>query len=156
MRNDLSKVCQPHTIKVPQYCGLESFQTVHHLVSVVHGVLAPQYDALDLLKATFPGGSVTGAPKIRAMEIIDEVEPTVRGPYCGSVGYIGFDGCLDTSILIRSYVIKGRIVTFQTGGAIVADSDPLVEYEETLLKAKALKQALTEQIILEEVVKSWC
>lgn len=147
MRNDLSKVCLPHTVKVTQYCGLESYQTVHHLVSVVEGTLAESNQAPDLLRAAFPGGSITGAPKIRAMEIIDELEPTERGPYCGSVGYIGFDGCMDTSILIRSYLIKNQQLTFQAGGAIVLDSNPDVEYEETLLKADILKKALNHDFI---------
>lgn len=146
MRNDLSKVCKPHTVKVPQLCGLESFETVHHLVSVVNGELEAEYGPVDLLKSSIPGGSITGAPKIRAMEIIDELEPTRRGPYCGNVGYIGFDGCMDTSILIRSYVVDHQSVTFQAGGAVVLDSDPKTEYEETLLKIKVLKQALTEKI----------
>jgi len=143
MRNDLSRVCLPHTVKVPQLCELESFATVHHLVSAVEGELMPGYAALDLIKATFPGGSITGAPKIRAMEIIAELEPTVRGPYCGSVGYIGFNGECDFSITIRTYAIRDNFVTFQTGGAITVDSDPLEEYEETLAKAAALRRVLT-------------
>lgn len=141
MRNDLSRVCEKNSIKVSQLCGLESYATVHHLVSVVEGKLNPKAHAIDLLRATFPGGSVTGAPKIRAMEIIAEIEPTQRGPYCGAIGYIGFDGSMDTSITIRTYCIKDNIITFQTGGAIVLDSDPLKEYEETLTKAKALIKA---------------
>ncbi len=143
LRNDLSKVCENHSVKVPQLCGLESYASVHHLVSVVRGRLKKQHTALDLFKACFPGGSITGAPKIRAMEIIAEIEPTSRGPYCGSIGYIGFDGTMDTSIVIRSFVIKNNIVTFQAGGAIVADSDPYSEYEETLTKARALRRVLT-------------
>lgn len=144
LRNDLSRVCLDHSVQVPQLCGLESYASVHHLVSVVTGTLQSNYQAIDLLKAAFPGGSITGAPKIRAMEIIAEIEPTQRGPYCGSVGYIGFDGTMDTSIIIRTYAIKKNIVTFQAGGAIVLDSDPLGEYEETLTKANALKRALVE------------
>lgn len=144
MRNDLSRVCQPHTIGVPQLCGLESFATVHHLVSVVEGTLMPGENAVSLLKATFPGGSITGAPKIRAMEIIAEIEPTVRGPYCGSVGYIGFNGDMDLSITIRTFALNKNFVTFQTGGAITIDSDPHEEYEETLTKARALRKTLVE------------
>lgn len=143
MRNDLSKLCLPHSIQVPQYCGIESYETVHHLVSVVEGLIKDEYNAIDLLKATFPGGSITGAPKIRSMEIIEELEPTQRGPYCGSLGYIGFDGTMDTSILIRSFVIKDNLISFQAGGAITLCSDPEQEYEETLTKAQALKRALT-------------
>ncbi|MBT8506491.1 hypothetical protein B1F79_02515 [Coxiella-like endosymbiont of Rhipicephalus sanguineus] len=142
MRNDLSKVCLSNSIHVPAYCQIESYETVHHLVSVIEGKLKNQYQAVDLLRTAFPGGSISGAPKIRAMEIIEELEPTRRGPYCGSVGYIGFDGSMDTSILIRTYVFKDQIVTFQVGGAIVLDSDALSEYEETLTKAEALKKAL--------------
>lgn len=143
LRNDLSRVCDDHSVQVPQLCALESYATVHHLVSVVTGKLQESCTAIDLLRATFPGGSITGAPKVRAMEIIAEIEPTRRGPYCGSVGYIGFNGDMDLSIVIRTYLIKDRIVTFQAGGAIVSDSDPITEYEETLTKAKALRYALT-------------
>ncbi|PMB55049.1 anthranilate synthase component I family protein [Coxiella endosymbiont of Rhipicephalus microplus] len=147
MRNDLSKVCFSNSIHVPVYCQIESYETVHHLVSVIEGKLKNHYQAIDLLRTTFPGGSISGAPKIRAMEIIEELEPTRRGPYCGSVGYIGFDGSMDTSILIRTYVIKDQIVTFQSGGAIVLDSDALSEYEEVLIKAEALKKALISKHI---------
>lgn len=142
MRNDLSRVCSPHTIRVPQLCGLESFATVHHLVSVVEGSLQPEKNALDLLKATFPGGSITGAPKIRAMEIITEVERLTRGPYCGSIGYIGFNGDMDLSIVIRTFVMHKNFVTFHAGGAITIDSDPAEEYQETLIKAQALHRRL--------------
>lgn len=144
MRNDLSRVCEDHTVKVPQLCGLESYATVHHLVSVVEGRLKPEQDAMGLLRATFPGGSVTGAPKIRAMEIIAELEPTARGPYCGSIGYIGFNGDMDTSIVIRTFTIKNNMITFQVGGAITADSDPACEYDESLAKATAMIRTLTE------------
>ncbi len=146
LRNDLSRVCEDHSVKVPQLCGLESFATVHHLVSVVTGKLKENVTAVDLLRATFPGGSITGAPKIRSMEIIAEIEPNSRGPYCGSIGYIGFNGDMDTSITIRTFAIKNNIATFQAGGAIVADSDPLSEYEETLAKARALRRSLVENI----------
>jgi para-aminobenzoate synthetase component I len=142
LRNDLSRVCRDHTVQTPEICALESFATVHHLVSTVTGELRDGLDAVDLLRATFPGGSITGAPKIRAMEIIAELEPTARGPYCGSVGWLGFDGWMDTSITIRTYAIKGRTVVFQAGGGIVADSEPSAEYEETLAKARALFEAL--------------
>ena len=147
MRNDLSRVCFADSVKVPMYCEIESYKTVHHLVSSIEGKLKNDFHPVDLLCAAFPGGSVTGAPKIRAMEVIEELEPTRRGPYCGSIGYISFDGSvMDTSILIRTYIIKNNIVTFQAGGAIVLDSDPLSEYEETLIKASALKQALITEI----------
>ncbi|QHG92371.1 aminodeoxychorismate synthase component I [Coxiella endosymbiont of Amblyomma sculptum] len=146
MRNDLSKVCSTRSVKVAAYCKVESYETLHHLVSTVEGKLKKGFHAIDLLRASFPGGSVTGAPKIKAMEIIEYLEPTRRGPYCGSIGYIGFDGNMDTSILIRTYIVKNNIITFQTGGAIVLDSDPVMEYEETLIKAAALKKALIAEI----------
>ena len=142
LRNDLSRVCRDGSVEVPRLCGLESFATVHHLVSTVTGVLRPGKNAVDLLTACFPGGSITGAPKIRAMEIIAELEPTRRGPYCGSVGYIGFDGNMDSSIVIRTYGIRSGEVVFQAGGGIVADSTPADEYDETLAKARALIAAL--------------
>ncbi len=146
MRNDLSRVCVAKSIRVPQLCGLESFATVHHLVSVIQGRLKEGANAIDLLKATFPGGSITGAPKIRAMEIIAETEPTCRGPYCGSIGYLGFDGCLDTSIVIRTFAIKDNIITYQTGGAVTIDSDDTTEYEEMLNKAYALNKVLLGEV----------
>jgi para-aminobenzoate synthetase component 1 len=142
MRNDLSRVCEDHSVQVPQLCGLESYATVHHLVSVVRGKLLAHLSALDLLKASFPGGSVTGAPKLRAMEIIAELEPTQRGPYCGCIAYLGFDGNMDTAITIRTFCIRNNRISFQAGGAIVADSCPNQEYAETLLKARALFKAL--------------
>jgi para-aminobenzoate synthetase component 1 len=143
LRNDLSRVCRDRTVEVPVLFGLESYATVHHLVSVVTAELVAGKSAVDLLRAAFPGGSITGAPKIRAMEIIAELEPTRRGPYCGSIGYIGFDGSMDTSIVIRTICILGRQLTFQVGGGIVADSDPAAEYEESLTKAKAMIEVLT-------------
>ena len=143
LRNDLSRVCRDGTVDVPALCELEAFATVFHLVSTVTGELRAGIGALDLLAACFPGGSITGAPKIRAMEIIAELEPTRRGPYCGSIGYIGFDGSMDTSIVIRTYAMRGRHVTFQAGGGIVADSRPADEYDETLAKAAALINGLS-------------
>jgi para-aminobenzoate synthetase component 1 len=142
LRNDLSRVCRDGSVSVPELCVLESYATVFHLVSTVVGRMRPGLGAVDLLRASFPGGSITGAPKIRAMEIIAELEPTQRGPYCGSVGWLGFDGGMDTSITIRTYAIKDGWVTFQAGGGIVADSDPAAEYEESLAKARALIAAL--------------
>lgn len=142
MRNDLSRVCQDYSVEVSQLCGLESYATVHHLVSKINGQLHDHLHAIDLLRATFPGGSVTGAPKVRAMEIIAELEPTRRGPYCGSIGYIGFNGDMDSSIVIRTYAIKNKDITFQAGGAVIVDSDPRAEYDESLTKANALRNAL--------------
>jgi para-aminobenzoate synthetase component 1 len=142
LRNDISRVCKIGSVKVPTLFGLESYATVHHLVSVVAGELAQGRSAVDLLRACFPGGSVTGAPKIRAMEIIAELEPTSRGPYCGSIGYLSADGGMDSNIVIRTYCVQGQDLTFQVGGGIVADSDPHAEYEESLAKAKALIEVL--------------
>ncbi len=142
LRNDISRVCRIGSVKVPTLFGLESYATVHHLVSVVTGALADGRNSVDLLRACFPGGSVTGAPKIRAMEIIAELEPTARGPYCGSVGYLSADGAMDSNIVIRTYCIQDQDLTLQVGGGIVADSDPQAEYEESLAKAKALIEVL--------------
>lgn len=142
MRNDLARVCCPGSVCVPKLLQVESYATVHHLVTTVVGTLEKGKTAIDLLKATFPGGSITGAPKIRAMEIIADLEPVRRGAYCGSVGYIGFDGTMDTSIVIRTFLLTENKLTFQVGGGIVADSDPVAEYEETLTKAVALKESL--------------
>jgi para-aminobenzoate synthetase component 1 len=142
LRNDLSRVCQPGTVRVPELFALERYRTVHHLVSTVVGDLAPGRDATDLLAAAFPGGSITGAPKVRAMEIIAELEPSRRGIYCGSIGYLSATGAMDTSIVIRTLVTAGGRVTFSAGGGIVADSDPESEYQETLHKARALITAL--------------
>ena len=142
LRNDLSRVCVPGTVRVPELFTLERFATVHHLVSTVVGELAADADAVDLLASTFPGGSITGAPKIRAMEIIAEIEPSRRGVYCGAIGYLSTTGALDTSIVIRTYLALGGRVYFSVGGGIVADSDPEEEYRETLDKARALIAAL--------------
>jgi para-aminobenzoate synthetase component I len=142
LRNDLSRVCAPGSVRVPELFALEHYATVHHLVSTVVGRLAPGRDAVDLLCAAFPGGSITGAPKVRAMEIIAELEPARRGVYCGSVGYLSFTGALDTSIVIRTYLARDGRVYFSAGGGIVADSEPEAEYAETLDKARALIEAL--------------
>jgi para-aminobenzoate synthetase component 1 len=142
LRNDLGRVCEYGSVRVPTVCEVESFRHVHHLVSEVRGKLRPGLTAFDLLRAAFPGGSVTGAPKVRAMEIIAELEPTARGPYCGSVGWVGFDGAMDTNILIRTFTAGRGWVQFPVGGGIVADSDPATEYEETLHKAAGLLRAL--------------
>ncbi len=142
LRNDIGRVCEFGSVKVPRVCEVETFRFVHHLVSEVRGKLRSGLDPLDLLRATFPGGSVTGAPKVRAMEIIAELEPTARGPYCGSLGWIGFDGAMDTNILIRTFTAGRGWVQFPVGGGIVADSDPAREYEETLHKAAGLLRSL--------------
>jgi para-aminobenzoate synthetase component 1 len=144
VRNDLGRVCDYGSVHVEALCRLESYRTVHHLVSEVRGRLRPDKGPVDLLRAAFPGGSVTGAPKVRAMEIIAELEPTARGPYCGSLGYVGFDGSMDTNILIRTFTIGKGWIQFPVGGGIVADSTPEGEYAETLHKAEGLLRALRD------------
>lgn len=138
LRNDLAKVCDADSVEVTDLCKLETFANVHHLVSTITGKLRHNKTATDMLKAAFPGGSITGAPKIRAMEIIEELEPSRRGPYCGSIGYIGFDGTMDTNILIRTLIYDENRISLQVGGGIVADSDPSEEYQETLDKARGV------------------
>ncbi len=140
MRNDLSRVCQ--SVNVEELSALKSFETVHHLVSKVTGILKNNLNTIDLLKATFPPGSVTGAPKIRSMEIISELEKQARGPYCGCLGYLSFTGDMDMSVIIRTYFINKNNLFFSAGGAIVLDSDPEDEYQESLTKAQALIKAL--------------
>jgi para-aminobenzoate synthetase component I len=142
LRNDIGKACEFGSVRVPRVCEVESFRFVHHLVSEVRGKLREGVGPLDLLAGAFPGGSVTGAPKVRAMEIIAELEPTARGPYCGCLGWIGFDGAMDTNILIRTFTAGRGWVQFPVGGGIVADSDPAREYEETLHKAAGLLKSL--------------
>ena len=142
LRNDLSRVCQPSTVRVPQLCMVETYETVQHLVSEVRGQLRTDVSVWDLFRATFPGGSITGAPKVRAMEIISELEPTVRGPYCGSLFYVGADGQTDSNLLIRSFVQRHGWLQCHVGGGIVAQSDPAAEYEETLTKAAGMLKAL--------------
>ena len=143
MRNDLSRVCLADSVRVTQLCGLETYQFVQHLVSAVTGRLQSGKTAVDLITAAFPGGSITGAPKIRAMEIIAELEPTARGAYCGSLGYFGFDGSMDLSILIRTITAAKGWWQLPVGGGIVAQSRPQQEYEETWHKAAGLIAALT-------------
>jgi para-aminobenzoate synthetase component I len=144
MRNDLSRVCAPNSVHVSELFSLEHYATVHHLVSTVVGGLSPGTDAIDLLRAAFPGGSITGAPKLRAMEIIAELEPSRRGVYCGSIGYWSVTGELDTSIAIRTAVLQNGRVYFSAGGGIVADSNPEHEYLETLDKARAMIDVLAD------------
>jgi para-aminobenzoate synthetase component I len=145
MRNDLSRVCAPRTVRVSELFSLERYATVHHLVSTVVGQLEPGHDALHLLRAAFPGGSITGAPKLRAMEIIAELEPSRRGVYCGAIGYWSITGELDTAIAIRTAVVRDGRIYFSAGGGIVADSDPVQEYAETLDKARATINTLTSR-----------
>ncbi|OIQ75801.1 aminodeoxychorismate synthase component 1 [mine drainage metagenome] len=142
LRNDIGKNCAVGSVRATRLFELESFANVHHLVSTVTGRLAPGRDAIDLLRGCFPGGSITGAPKLRAMQIIEELEPHRRGVYCGAIGYIGFDGNMDTSIAIRTAVFSAGKIRFWAGGGIVADSEMQKEYHETWDKASSLLQLM--------------
>jgi para-aminobenzoate synthetase component 1 len=142
LRNDLGRVCQPGSVRVPRLCRLERTAAVQHLVSTVAGVLAADRDAFDLLAAAFPGGSITGAPKIRAMEILEGLEPVRRGPYTGAIGWMGPDGAMQTSIAIRTFVADGRRLTLHVGGGITWKSDPAAEWEETVTKARGPLNAI--------------
>ncbi len=142
LRNDLGKSCIPGSVHVPELFKVESFANVHHLVSTVEGRLAAGRDALDVLRDCFPGGSVTGAPKLRAMQIIEQLEPDRRGIYCGAIGYAGFDGNMDSNIAIRTLVHGNGKIRCWAGGGIVADSDMAAEYQETLDKASAMLELL--------------
>jgi para-aminobenzoate synthetase component 1 len=141
LRNDIGKVCAAGSVKVAQHKRLEAYQNVYHLVSVVEGELDEGYDSVDLIEAAFPGGSITGCPKVRAMEIIDELESCRRHVYCGSIGYLSFHDTMDLSIAIRTATILNDAMSFSVGGGIVFDSDPLMEYEETLHKGRTLTSA---------------
>lgn len=141
LRNDLSRIAKAGSVKVPILCGLESYANVHHLVSVVAGDLKDGIDLSDVLKAVFPGGSITGAPKIRAMEIIAELEAKARGVYCGAIGYLGFNGACDLNIAIRTALFAQGYAHVAGGGGITARSDPQAEYEESLTKIKRIMEA---------------
>jgi para-aminobenzoate synthetase component 1 len=136
LRNDLGRVCRPGSVRVPRLCRLERTAAVQHLVSTVTGRLAPGRDAFDLLAASFPGGSITGAPKIRAMELLEELEPVRRGPYTGALGWMGPDGAMSTSILIRTFIADGARLSLHVGGGITYQSDPTAEWDETVAKAR--------------------
>lgn len=142
LRNDISKNCELGSVRADRLFALESFANVHHLVSTVTGQLAKNKTAVDLLRGCFPGGSITGAPKLRAMEIIEELEPNRRGVYCGAIGYIGFDGNMDTNIAIRTAIYSGNEIRFWAGGGIVADSEAQKEYRETWDKASSMLQLM--------------
>jgi para-aminobenzoate synthetase component 1 len=145
-RNDLGRVAAAGSVRVRRAAERRSFPPVHHLVGVVDAELAPGRTAFDAIRAAFPGGSITGAPKVRAMEIIEELEPTRRSVYTGAIGYVGLDGDADLAIAIRTVLLDGRRATFQAGGAVTAASDPLAEYEETLAKARAIGRALGVEV----------
>ncbi|WP_177419051.1 aminodeoxychorismate synthase component I [endosymbiont of Lamellibrachia barhami] len=146
LRNDIGKVCATGSVEVSRLFEIESFARVHHLVSTVEGELADGENALTLLRACFPGGSITGAPKLRAMEIIEELEPQRRGVYCGAIGYIGFNGDMDTNIAIRTLLQRGNTLQFSAGGGIIADSTAEAEYQETYDKAAALFELLKDPL----------
>jgi anthranilate synthase component 1 len=141
-RNDLGRVCEYGSVRLDQMMVVERYSHVMHIVSDVRGRLRSGCDAFDLLRATFPAGTVSGAPKVRAMEIIERLEGTRRGLYAGAIGYVGYDGAMDSCITIRTIVMQGDTVHIQAGAGIVADSDPAREYEETLNKARALAEAV--------------
>ena len=153
-RNDLGRVAQVGTVQVRELSLLETFPTLFHLTSTVEGILAPGRDRVDLLKATFPGGSITGAPKIRAMQVIDELETVRRGIYTGSLGYLSFSGGMDLNVAIRTIVIQGGRAEFHVGAGIVADSDPEGEYQETLVKGRSLREGLEAAEIPDPVPRS--
>ncbi len=142
LRNDLGKSCKPGSVRVPRLFEVESYANVHHLVSTVQGELAEGCEALDVLRGCFPGGSITGAPKLRAMQIIEQLEPNRRGVYCGAIGYVGFDGNMDSNIVIRTLVYGDGEIRCWAGGGIVADSQCDAEYQETLDKASAMLELL--------------
>ncbi|MGB1239766.1 MAG: aminodeoxychorismate synthase component I [Pseudomonadales bacterium] len=142
LRNDISKSCEPHSVKVPSIFAIESYRNVHHLVSTITGQLSPDHSALGLLQHAFPGGSITGAPKIRSMQIIDELETHRRSIYCGSIGYFSFCGNMDTSITIRTLLVEKDRIYCWAGGGIVADSKPAAEYQETFDKVNNLLRTL--------------
>ena len=141
-RNDLGRVCEIGSVKVIQPRTIETHRTVYHGIATIAGTLRQEIRFIDLLRAMFPGGSITGAPKIRAMQIIEELEPVRRGPYCGAIGYLAANGSMQFNVAIRTMILKDGLVHIPVGGGIVADSDPADEYEETLVKAKAMFDAL--------------
>jgi anthranilate synthase component 1 len=142
-RNDIGRVCAYGSVKVPEMMVIERYSHVMHIVSQVEGQIAPGKTAYDLLRATFPAGTVSGAPKIRAMQIIAQYEPSQRGFYAGALGYVGYDGNMDTCIMLRTALLKGGQIHIQAGAGVVADSVPASEYQETVSKASALLKAVT-------------
>jgi para-aminobenzoate synthetase component I len=144
LRNDLARVCEFGSVHVPELFAIEHYSSVHHLVSTIRGQLRQGMTSLDLIRAAFPGGSITGAPKVRAMQIIAELEPCAREAYCGTIGYFSPTGAMDSNIVIRTFIVRKSRVDFSAGGGIVADSDPAAEFQETLHKAQPLFHALFE------------
>ncbi|MBV8782496.1 MAG: anthranilate synthase component I family protein, partial [Phycisphaerae bacterium] len=145
-RNDLGRICQIGSVRVEQPRMIEAHPTVYHGVATVSAKLCDDVGFVEILRAMFPGGSITGAPKIRAMQIIDELEAARRGVYCGAIGWLGSGGVMQFNVAIRTIVIRDEVATFSVGGGIVADSEPDAEYEETIVKAKAMLTALNARI----------
>jgi anthranilate synthase component 1 len=141
-RNDLGRVCEYGSVKVTDFFIVEKYSHVMHIVSNVDGTLRPELNAFDLARSAFPVGTVSGAPKVRAMEIIADLEPDARNVYAGMVGYFGFDGAMDACIAIRTMMVRGDTLSVQAGAGIVADSDPATEYQETVNKASAMLRAI--------------
>ncbi len=156
LRNDLGRVCEVDTVRVPELMVIEQYTTVHQMISNVVGTLERGRSAIDCVRACFPGGSMTGAPKLRTMEIIDDIEREARGVYSGAIGYFGLDGVVDLSIVIRTIVIdRAARTTIGAGGAIVMQSDPQEEFEEILLKARAPMAAIAKAVTGSEAPEAW-
>ena len=155
LRNDLGRVCEVDTVRVPELMVIEQYTTVHQMISNVVGTLEPGRSAIDAVRACFPGGSMTGAPKLRTMEIIDDIEREARGVYSGAIGYFGLDGVVDLSIVIRTIVLRPGMTTIGAGGAIVMQSDPQEEFEEILLKARAPMAAIAKAVTGSDAPEAW-
>jgi para-aminobenzoate synthetase len=155
LRNDLGRVCEIDSVRVPELMVVEDYATVHQLISTVTGVLEDGRTPVECVRACFPGGSMTGAPKLRTMEIIDDVEREARGVYSGAIGYFGLDGSVDLSIVIRTIVMRPGATTIGAGGAIVMQSDPREEFEEILLKARAPMAAIAQAVTGSDSPEAW-
>ena len=155
LRNDLGRVCEVDTVRVPDFMVVESYTTVHQLIPNITGTLEPARSPVDCVRACFPGGSMTGAPKLRTMELIDDIEREARGVYSGALGYFGLDGNVDLSIVIRTIVLGPGTTSIGAGGAIVMQSDPEEEFEEILLKARAPMSAITEAVTGSDAADAW-
>jgi para-aminobenzoate synthetase len=155
LRNDLGRVCEVDSVRVPQFMVVEPYTTVHQLISTITGVLDRERTPVECVRACFPGGSMTGAPKLRTMGIIDDIEREARGVYSGAIGYFGFDGSVDLSIVIRTVVMRPDATTIGAGGAIVMQSDPEEEFEEILLKARAPMSAIARAVTGSDGADAW-